>query len=112
MFRVLAFGLIILSALCAQRVDPKRAKAAYDQGVKLAESGQNNGALESLTTAILYDPVNPAAVRAYRALGPYPGLNPSDSGGFGLHNLGGKDRLGHDTGFPYLNQGYPGFLGL
>ena len=57
--------------------------------------------------AHLADPLNPAAMRAYRTLGPYPGLNPSDSGGFGLHNLGGKDRLGHDAGFPYLNQGYP-----
>jgi hypothetical protein len=60
----------------------------------------------------LADPVNPAAVRANRAVRPHSGLNPSDSGGFGLHNLGGKDGLGHDAGFPDLNQGYASGLGL
>ena len=52
------------------------------------------------------DALDAAAVRANRAFRPYPGFNPSESGGFGLHDFGGKDRIGHDDGFPYLNQGY------
>jgi hypothetical protein len=45
-------------------------------------------------------------------LRPYAGFNPSDSGGFVLEDFGGQNRIGHDTRFPFVNQGYQGRLGL
>jgi len=63
-------------------------------------------------TAHLTDPLDAAAVRANRTVRPYAGLNPRDSDGFGLQNSGGKDRIGHDTYIPYMNQGYQGHMGL
>ena len=55
---------------------------------------------------------DPAAVRANGAFRPYAGFNPRDSGGFILQNSGGQDRIGHNTDFPYVIQGYRGHMGL
>lgn len=62
--------------------------------------------------AHLADPLNTPAMRANRTVRPYSGFNPSYCSGFVLHYAGGKDRIGHDDGFSYLNQGYRGQLGL
>jgi hypothetical protein len=51
-------------------------------------------------------------MRANRAVRPHAGFNPSYCGGFALHDAGGKDRIGHDDGFPYFNQWYRGRMGL
>jgi hypothetical protein len=63
-------------------------------------------------TGHLANAVKAAAVGAYRALRPYAGFNPSDSGGLVLHYLGGEDRISHDTRFPSMVKGYLGCLGL
>ena len=60
----------------------------------------------------LPDAVKPAAMGTYRALGPYAGLNPRDSGSFALKDFGRQDRISHDTSFPYVIQGYPVPMGL
>src|SRR5579883_54 len=62
--------------------------------------------------AHLGDALDSAAVRADRAFRPHAGLNPRDSVGFVLQDAGGKDRIGHDTGFQLMIQQYHGHLGL
>lgn len=55
-------------------------------------------------TVHLADTLNATAMRANRAVRPYAGLNPCDSGSLVLEDFGGQDRIGHDTVFPLMNQ--------
>ena len=63
-------------------------------------------------TGHLADALETPAMRANGAFRPHPLFNPSDCGCFVFHNIGGQDRIGHDTCFPYMNQGYQGQMGL
>jgi len=62
--------------------------------------------------AHLADPLDTSTMGANRAFRPDPLFNPSDCGCFVFQNVGGEERIGHDTYFHYINQRYQGRLGL
>jgi len=117
--KLVAADALLAGAKQVHRLEPQvhRDVAILEHGPDL--HGELLAALVALVEANtgrlsghLPDAVEAPAMGANRAVGPYAGLNPGDSGGLVLEDFGGQNRIGHDTRFPYVNQGYRGHVGL
>ena len=116
--------LVAGNALLAGAKQVHRLKPQVHRDVAVLENGADfDGELFAALVALpkpdpgrfaahLADPVGTPTMRANRPFRPNSGFNPSDSGGFGLHDFGGKYRLGHNDDFPYLKQWYRRHMGL